>query len=93
MADFTKNANATLNLVQLLISGTTCRPNCWPATISARQRHRHGEPDPSRYRLFPACLGSICCEPFEGEVSDKTNAGPQCRCSPTPLQCGGQEPP
>jgi hypothetical protein len=26
VADFTKNANATLNLVQLLISGTTCRP-------------------------------------------------------------------
>jgi hypothetical protein len=26
MADFTSNANATLNSVQLLISGTTCRP-------------------------------------------------------------------
>jgi hypothetical protein len=26
MADFTKNANATLDLVQLLISGTTSRP-------------------------------------------------------------------
>jgi hypothetical protein len=25
-ADFTSNANATLNSVQLLISGTTCRP-------------------------------------------------------------------
>jgi hypothetical protein len=27
-----------------------------------------------RYRLFPARLGIICCEPFEGEIgSDKTN--------------------
>jgi hypothetical protein len=26
VADFTKNANATLNLVQLPMSGTTCRP-------------------------------------------------------------------
>jgi len=26
VADFTKNANATLNLVQLLTSGTTCHP-------------------------------------------------------------------
>ena len=27
-----------------------------------------------RYRLFPARLGSICCEPFEGEIgSDKTD--------------------
>ena len=80
-------------LVQLLISATTCVRNCWPATLSARQRHRHVEPDPSRYRLFPACLGSICGEPIEGEVSDTTNAGQQRRCSPTPLQRGGQEPP
>src|SRR6185369_12662088 len=86
VADFTKNANATLDSVQLPISGPTCPPNCWPATLSARQRHRHVEPDPSRYRLFPACLGSICGEPIEGEVSDTTNAGQQCRCSPTPLQ-------
>jgi hypothetical protein len=93
VADFAKNANATLNLVQLLISGTTCRPKLLASDDFSRQRHRHGEPDPSRYRLFPACLGSICCEPFEGEVSDKTNAGQQRRCSPTPLQGGGQEPP
>jgi hypothetical protein len=26
VADFTKNANATLNSVQLLVSGTVCRP-------------------------------------------------------------------
>jgi hypothetical protein len=27
-----------------------------------------------RYRFFPAPLGRICCEPFEGEIgSDKTN--------------------
>jgi succinate-semialdehyde dehydrogenase / glutarate-semialdehyde dehydrogenase len=61
-------------LVQLLISATTCVRNCWPATLSARRRHRHGELDPMRYRFFPAPLGRICCEPFEGEIgSDKTN--------------------
>ena len=61
-------------LVQLLISATTCVRNCWPATLSARRRHRHGELDPMRYRFFPARLGSICGEPFEGEIgNDKTN--------------------
>jgi len=61
-------------LVQLLISATTCVRNCWPATLSARRRHRHGELDPMRYRFFPAPLGRICCEPFEGEIgSDRTN--------------------
>jgi hypothetical protein len=64
-------------LVQVLISGTTCPRNCWPTTLSARRRHPHREPDPMRYRLFPARLGSICCEPFEGEIgSDKTNGSP-----------------
>jgi len=93
VADVTSNANATLNSVQPLISGPTCRPKLLASDAFSTTTHRRGEPDPSRYRLFPACLGSICGEPFEGEVSDTTNAGQQCHCSPTPLQGGGQEPP
>ena len=43
VADFTKNADATLNLVQLLIAGTTCLPKLLASdaftttTPSARQ--------------------------------------------------------
>jgi hypothetical protein len=74
VAHFTSNANATLNWRSCLSPARPAARNCWPATLSARRRHRHGEPDPMRYRFFPARLGSICCEPFEGETgSDKTN--------------------
>jgi hypothetical protein len=93
MADFTSNANATLNSVQLPISGKTCRPKLLASDAFSTTTPSARAPDPSRYRLFPACLGSICGEPIEGEVSDTTNAGQQCRCSQTPLQGGGQEPP
>jgi hypothetical protein len=57
-------------LVQLLISGTTSRPKLLASDASSTTTHRRGELDPSRYRLFPARLGSICCEPFEGEITD-----------------------
>ena len=61
-------------LVQLLISGR-------PASETAGQRrfqHDAATGTVSRIRCdigsFPARLGSICCEPFEGEIgSDKTN--------------------
>jgi hypothetical protein len=93
VADVTSNANATLNSGAAAYLRPDMPPKLLASDAFSTTTHRHGEPDPSRYRLFPACLGSICREPFEGEVSDTTNAGQQCRCSPTPLQRGGQEPP
>ena len=94
VARFTSNANATLNWRSCLSPARPAARNCWPATLSARRRHRHGEPDPMRYRFFPARLGRICYEPFEGETgSDKTNVVTSGHCSPTPLKGGGDEPP
>jgi len=47
-----------------------------------------------RYRLFPACLGSICCEPFEGEIgSDKANAESPRAVRQHEIQAGCDEPP
>ena len=74
VAHFTSNANAPLNWCSCLSPVRPAARNCWPAMLSARRRHRNGEPDPTRYRFFPARLGSICGEPFEGEIgSDNTN--------------------
>jgi hypothetical protein len=47
-----------------------------------------------RYRLFPARLASICCEPCEGEIgSDKTNAESPRAVRQHEIQAGGDEPP
>ena len=54
VAHFTSNANATRNWCSCLSPGRPAVRNCWPATLSARRRRRHGEPDPMRYRVsFP----------------------------------------
>jgi hypothetical protein len=74
VAQFTSNANATLNWC-------SCLSPPRPASETAGQRRFQHDAatgtvsqDPMRYRFFPARLGSICCEPFEGEIgSDKTN--------------------
>ena len=74
VAQFTSNANATLNWC-------SCLSPPRPASETAGQRrfqHDAATGTVSWIRCdigsFPARLGSICCEPFEGEIgSDKTN--------------------
>ena len=74
VAQFTSNANATLNWCSCL------SPADLPSETAGQRRFQHdaatGTVSWIRCDIgsFPARLGSICCEPFEGEIgSDKTN--------------------
>ena len=80
VAQFTSNANATLNWC-------SCLSPPRPASGTAGQRrfqHDAATGTVSQIRcdigFFPARLGSICCEPFEGELAATRPTG-----SPAPL--------
>src|SRR5262249_37287718 len=80
VARFTRNSNATLSSCSCLSPARPPALNSWSATLSATSRPPPGERDLTRYRLFPARPGSICCEPLEARSTH-----PRSTPAPVPL--------
>jgi hypothetical protein len=92
-ADFTKNANATLKFG----AAAYLRHDLPPQTAGQRRfQHDDAIGTASRIRRdigsFPVAWAASAVSDLKAK-SATTNAGQQRRCSPAPLQGGGQEPP